>query len=83
MIWKYQLQSNFKLKFSENSPTCDYRFTLTEDQREINISSPNYPNIPNPYTMCTWIIMAPPGDRIKIDFIGIFDLTSSLEWVKI
>lgn len=54
---------------------CDYRLTLTHNQREVNISSPNYPNIPNPYTRCTWVILAPVGERIKVHFIERFDLT--------
>ena len=71
------------MKYNEKSIACEYSFTLTEDEKEINISSPNYPNIPSPYTVCTWTIMAPIGERIKVHFIKRFDLTSSMKWVNI
>lgn len=40
----------------------------------MNISSPNYPEIPNPHIECEWIIRAPHGEAITITFLERFDL---------
>ncbi|XP_077300380.1 cubilin homolog [Arctopsyche grandis] len=83
----FQSFFNFKLKYSEESIVCDYRLKLTNNENSTTISSPNYPNIPNPFTECVWVIMAPVGERIKVDFVERFDLTPSsgcaLEFIEI
>lgn len=40
------------------------------------ISTPNYPNIPNPHSECIWKIMAPAHHVIAIDFGSKFDLVA-------
>ncbi|XP_077301904.1 cubilin-like [Arctopsyche grandis] len=83
----FQSIFNFKIKYWEVSLECEYRLKLTDSIRNTTISSPNYPNIPKPYTECIWVIMAPAGERIKVDFIEKIDLTPDdrceLEYVEL
>lgn len=72
----------FKLQYREISTLCGGQIVLSNDYNSTNISSPNYPNIPNPNTECTWIILAPTGEKISVDFIDRFDLTKSDEYVS-
>lgn len=56
---------------------CGGEIRLTKFNRAENVTTPNYPNIPNPNTECIWVIIAPPGDTIQMQFIGRFDLSFS------
>lgn len=67
----------FKLAYKELSLACGGHITLTHLYNNTEISSPNYPNIPTPYTECIWIIYAPPGETLQIDFLERFDVTIS------
>lgn len=58
---------------------CGGTFILSELENERHISSPNYPNIPPPYSECFWIISAPPGESLRLDFEERFDITESPE----
>lgn len=71
--------SFFKLRYSEVRDECGGEVKLTEKMPYSIISTPNYPNIPHPHSECTWTVMAPSGERIKIDFIDRFDLKYASE----
>lgn len=58
---------------------CGGDYVLTG--KDLEISSPNYPNIPPPFTECTWKIMAASKERISIHFIERFDLSYSVKSV--
>ncbi|XP_046746481.1 cubilin-like [Diprion similis] len=65
----------FKLTYREVGMNCGGEIILTQENQSWNISSPNYPNIPNPYTECFWTVMAPGGELISIHFPERFDFT--------
>ncbi|KAK2582770.1 hypothetical protein KPH14_005035 [Odynerus spinipes] len=67
----------FKLTYREVSMNCGGEYVLSDENKDLTISTPNYPNIPHPYTECTWRITAPASERISIHFIERFDLTYS------
>ncbi|XP_033347146.1 cubilin [Bombus vosnesenskii] len=77
-----QSNINFKLTYSEVSMNCGGEFYLTSKQKEWEIATPNYPNIPPTYSECTWTAIAPGRERIFIHFIERFDLSSSLNCEK-
>jgi len=52
---------------------------LSADNNSTQIMSPRYPNVPPPHTECEWIIMAPAGERLHVEFIERFDITTSQE----
>ncbi|XP_046746260.1 cubilin-like [Diprion similis] len=70
-----KMRDLFKLTYREVGINCGGDILLSKENQSINISSPNYPNIPNPYTECFWTIMAPGGELISIHFLERFDLT--------
>uniref|UniRef100_A0A7G3AGB7 Cubilin n=1 Tax=Lutzomyia longipalpis TaxID=7200 RepID=A0A7G3AGB7_LUTLO len=70
-------RSHFSMTYEEVSLSCGGTLHLTEDVNNTVITSPNYPNIPHPHTECVWIIFAPNGETIKINFEERFDLTRS------
>ncbi|XP_014605735.1 PREDICTED: cubilin-like [Polistes canadensis] len=72
----------FKLQYSEKGMNCGGEYVLSAEIEELEISSPNYPNIPHPYTECVWKIMATDGERIAIHFLERFDLASSINCEK-
>ncbi|KAJ9586382.1 hypothetical protein L9F63_019963, partial [Diploptera punctata] len=61
----------------EDSMACGGQYSLTSENTSVIISSPNYPNIPQPHTECEWVFMAPAGERIHMDFLERFDITNS------
>ncbi|XP_054002675.1 cubilin [Hylaeus anthracinus] len=65
---------NFKLRYKQIGMNCGGEYIA---DKYLDISTPNYPNIPPPYTECTWTIIAPNKERISIHFIERFDLTST------
>ncbi|KAI4473303.1 hypothetical protein M0802_016189, partial [Mischocyttarus mexicanus] len=67
----------FKLQYREKSMSCGGDYKISTNDNELLITSPNYPNIPHPYTECIWKIMATDGERISIHFVDRFDLASS------
>lgn len=67
-------------RYEELGHACSGHIVLEEgpgNNSERLISSPNYPNLPNPHSECVWRISAPPHHRIAVQFIGNFDLTAS------
>ncbi|XP_053955149.1 cubilin homolog [Anastrepha ludens] len=55
---------------------CDTEIQLTHYLSSINISSPNYPNVPNPHTECNWIIIGPVGETLQVEFLGHFSFNT-------
>lgn len=49
-------------------------FSAFGNSSEAIIQSPNFPNLPNPYSECVWRISAPREHRISLDFFGDFNL---------
>lgn len=68
---------NYKKFPREMSMDCGGEFVLSNEQKNIEISTPNYPNIPHPHSECVWKIMATNGEKISIHFIERFDLSST------
>lgn len=57
-------------------PFCGNSITLSPyGQSFAVIESPNYPNVPKSHIECDWIIHAPPGEILRVDFEDRFDLT--------
>ncbi|XP_069688891.1 cubilin [Periplaneta americana] len=71
--------ASFKLLYREVSVACGGRVQLTPEDNSTIISSPNYPNAPPPHTECEWIVMAPAGERLHIEFLERFDVTVSFD----
>ncbi|RZC32589.1 cubilin, partial [Asbolus verrucosus] len=74
--------SDFTIRYGEISYECGGEIRLTRFANTTEISSPNYPNIPQPHTECFWRIIAPPGEVLRIDFIDRFDLKKTKECQK-
>lgn len=69
--------NSFKLRYSEVQHSCGGEIRLSARNNSIIVTTPNYPNIPPPHIDCTWTILVPTGERIRVDFIERFDLTHS------
>lgn len=67
--------------FREIGLDCGGIIKLTSSTSQEKFTTPNYPNIPPPYSECFWTIEAEPGERISIHFIDRFDLTNSAKLV--
>uniref|UniRef100_A0A1A9WD06 Cubilin n=1 Tax=Glossina brevipalpis TaxID=37001 RepID=A0A1A9WD06_9MUSC len=57
-------------EFSE----CNAEIKLTHEASSVNITTPRYPDVPNPYTDCNWIVIAPVGETLKIEFLDHFSM---------
>ncbi|XP_062137785.1 cubilin homolog [Drosophila sulfurigaster albostrigata] len=67
------------IRYEELGHACSGQIVLEEGAGKFRshvITSPNYPNLPNPYSECVWQIQAPPQHRISLEFEA-FDLTPS------
>ncbi|KZC14141.1 Cubilin [Dufourea novaeangliae] len=73
-LFAARIKLHFKLSYREVGMDCGGEYELKGT--ELDISTPNYPNIPPPYTECTWKIMAPNRERISIHFVDRFDLSN-------
>ncbi|XP_015589651.1 cubilin [Cephus cinctus] len=78
----YNQISTFKLTYKEVGLDCGERVIMSKDQNRFEISSPNYPNIPPPFSECIWTFLAPAGERLAIHFIDRFDLSNSINCEK-
>ena len=58
---------------------CGGKYILTSGEESEEFSTPNYPNVPPPYSECIWTFMAPAGKRLSIHFVEAFDLTDSVQ----
>lgn len=47
---------------------------LNSDVNEVNIESPNRPAVSPPNAECEWIILAPSGHAVQLDFVGQLDI---------
>ncbi|BFG01859.1 cubilin homolog [Drosophila madeirensis] len=78
--FRYQGYPRFRVtfRFEELGHACSGRIVLGPAAGEQQvITSPNYPNLPNPHSECVWLISAPPQHRISVQFFGNFDLTAA------
>ncbi|XP_047482510.1 LOW QUALITY PROTEIN: cubilin-like [Penaeus chinensis] len=66
----------FKLRYYETADACGGNHRLTADLTRLTVTSPNYPNSPDPHTECAWVILAPAGKAISLHFEGHFDITT-------
>ena len=64
-------------RYRETTFGCGGQILLSADQADFDFSSPNYPNVPPPHAECVWVITAPPGKRVQIDFLERFDVKPS------
>ncbi|XP_034938584.1 cubilin [Chelonus insularis] len=71
------LHVNFKLTYREVGLECGGTFIFSDKRRFYDLKTPNYPNIPPPYSECFWTYMAPAGDKLSLHFLERFDLTDS------
>lgn len=69
-------------RYEEISNACSNHIVLPDpllagsyNLSEPVISSPNYPNLPNPHSECVWRISAPLEHRIALEFFGDFNLS--------
>lgn len=73
----FRPSNEFLLKYQQLEHECGGTLTLDYSNNSTIITSPNYPNIPNPHIDCVWRITAPNGELLKIEFLERFDLTST------
>ncbi|ODM98815.1 Cubilin [Orchesella cincta] len=67
----------FALTYEEVSLGCGGSVLLSDDTPSTIISSPNFPQIPPPYTECEWVFTAPQGEAVQVTFMMSFQLTIS------
>ncbi len=67
--------AGFRLTYAEMGLGCGGRLSLSEAQDEIIVASPNYPRIPPAHAECEWVIMAPAGRAVQLDFVENFYIT--------
>ncbi|XP_013116992.2 cubilin homolog [Stomoxys calcitrans] len=73
--WSPMLLGRWNLTYREYSD-CNEEYRLIPEASVINVTSPNYPNVPQPHTECEWRVMAPAGELIQIKFIERFDMNA-------
>ncbi|XP_066158935.1 cubilin [Euwallacea fornicatus] len=64
----------FSIKYEEVSVNCNRNIQLDSTESYTVITSPNYPNVPHAHIECIWIIRAPRGESLRIDFEERFDI---------
>lgn len=69
--------NSFRIRYHEVQHECGGQLRLMRSNSSVIISSPNNPNIPPPHIECTWTILAPIGEQLRVDFVGRLDLTFS------
>lgn len=79
---KQLVMGDFSLRYSEVKKECGGEIRLKSNYKSTVINSPNYPSVSDAHVECFWSIMAPVGERIRIDFIGRFDLTTTKDCDK-
>ncbi|KFM76021.1 Cubilin, partial [Stegodyphus mimosarum] len=65
----------FELRYTELSLGCGGHIYLSQETRNAEISSPNYPAPPTHDIECEWIITSPAGTRIRMDFENEFHMS--------
>ena len=76
------LMGEFSLRYSEVRIECGGEIKLKSSYKSTIIQSPNYPSVSDPHVECFWTIIAPIGERIRIDFVDRFDLTTTKDCSK-
>lgn len=71
----YRRTNVFILKYAQVEHSCGGRIILDHNRDSVEISSPNYPNIPSAHIECVWRVTAPNGELLKMEFLERFDLT--------
>lgn len=67
---------NFNLSFEQVEYGCGGSTVLDRYSKPFTIvTTPNYPNIPDPHIECNWRFSASNGELLKIEFLERFDLT--------
>ncbi|XP_050435751.1 cubilin [Adelges cooleyi] len=62
---KADIHDVITISYQEHSLNCGSQISLTDAGNITQITSPMYPNIPPAHTECTWIVVAPTGERIS------------------
>jgi len=68
--------TGFQMMYREISVTCGGHLTLTNTINSGFFMSPNYPAFHPHNVDCTWVITAPAGTQVQVDFVGDFDIES-------
>ncbi|XP_017464514.1 PREDICTED: cubilin homolog [Rhagoletis zephyria] len=75
--WTNAFEKDFDFNLTyQQVGDCDTQLQLTHYLRSANISSPNYPNVPNPHTECNWIIIGPVGETLQAEFLDHFSMNT-------
>ncbi|XP_004860031.1 cubilin [Heterocephalus glaber] len=64
----------FKMRYEAKSLACGGYIYIHDADSTGYVTSPNYPNNYPPHADCVWIISAPPGKSIRIQFEDQFDI---------
>lgn len=56
-----------KIAFEEKSINCGEQIYFKNNYNTTKISSPSYPNIPPSHIECIWTVVAPAGERLRVD----------------
>lgn len=62
--------ATFTLAYQEKGIDCSHQIILSELRPNVIITSPNFPNKPDPHSECTWIISTSFGENIKYELIS-------------
>ncbi|EDV51468.2 cubilin homolog [Drosophila erecta] len=65
----------WKLTYREFNE-CNGEIQLTKLAPNYTIMSPGYPYLPHPHAECTWLVMAPVGETIAVNFDEHFELSA-------
>uniref|UniRef100_A0A6P4EJQ7 Cubilin n=1 Tax=Drosophila rhopaloa TaxID=1041015 RepID=A0A6P4EJQ7_DRORH len=55
---------------------CNGEIKLTQQAPNFVVMSPGYPNLPQPHSECTWLVMAPAGETIAANFDEPFEISA-------
>jgi cubilin len=67
--------------YNEISSGCGGQIHLTDDAPDFVFSSPNYPQIPPPFTECEWVFTVPANEAVQLDFQLTFQLLHGSSYV--
>ncbi|XP_010605410.1 cubilin [Fukomys damarensis] len=67
----------FNMRYEAKSLACGGYIYIHDDDSTGYVTSPNYPNSYPPHADCVWIISAPPGKSIRVQFEDQFDIAET------
>lgn len=72
--------SGFRLRFRETGLGCGGRTQLSgsAELSSFELASPGFPRSPSAHAECEWVVMAPPGRRVQVDFLEQFYIHPSV-----